>query len=251
MLQTIVIGLLVGFAATQAANFATSVYLHRTLSHRAMSMNRGLAFIFRTVIWLTTGLRPREWVAVHRKHHAFTDEAEDPHSPARLGWLRVQLTNPGLYRRVARDESTVNRFARDLAPTRVDRWVFDRAFLGLGIGIALLIALFGWKAGLIAAGAHTALYLGLSGAVNSIAHTFGRRPFATSATNVQWLALLTAGEGLHNNHHAAPTSARFSLGRFEWDPSWLPIRIFRRLGLVKIRHAAPKFVVGKRVMRAA
>jgi stearoyl-CoA desaturase (delta-9 desaturase) len=63
------------------------------------------------------------------------------------------------------------------------------------------------------------------------------------------LALLTAGEGLHNNHHAAPTSARFSLGRFEWDPSWLPIRLFRKLGLVKIRHAAPKFVVGKRVMR--
>ena len=166
MLQTIVIGILAGFAVTQAANFATSVYLHRTLSHRAMTMNRGLSVAFRSVIWLSTGLRPREWVAVHRKHHAFTDEAEDPHSPARLGWLRVQLTNPGLYRRVARDESTVHRFARDLEPTRADRWLFDRAFVGLGLGIALLIVTLGWQAGLIAALAHVGLYLGLSGSVN-------------------------------------------------------------------------------------
>jgi stearoyl-CoA desaturase (delta-9 desaturase) len=251
MLKILIIGVLAGFVATQMANFATSVYLHRTLSHRAITMRPELAFGFRSLVWVTTGLRPREWVAVHRKHHAFTDEPEDPHSPARLGWLRVQLTNPGLYRRVARDETTVSRFARDLPAGRADRWFFDHGFLGLGVGITLLVLIFGWKIALVASIVHVALYLGLSGSVNSIAHTFGRRPFATSATNVQWLAFLTAGEGLHNNHHAAPTSARFSLGRHEFDPSWRPICVLRRLHLLRIRHSSPKFVVPRRLTPSA
>lgn len=251
MLKILLLGIGAGFVATQLANFATSVYLHRTLSHRALAMRPELALAFRALIWVTTGLRPREWVAVHRKHHAFTDEPEDPHSPARLGWLRVQLTNPGLYRRVARDETTVKRFARDMPPTWLDRVFFDRGFLGLAVGIALLVIGFGWQVAVVGSIVHTAMYLGLSGAVNSIAHTFGRRPFATSATNVQWLALLTAGEGLHNNHHAAPTSARFSLGRFEYDPSWLPIRVLSKIRLLRIRHAAPKFVVPRKLPSAA
>lgn len=222
---------------------SVTIYLHRHQAHRGLDLHPAVAHFFRFWLWLTTGMVTREWVAVHRKHHAYTDQNEDPHSPARLGWLRVQLTNPGLYRRVARDDSQVVKYARDLPPTRADRILFDRALLGLGIGIALLVITLGWQAGLVAAVVHMFAYLGLSGAVNAIAHTFGRRPFATSATNVQWLAFLTAGEGLHNNHHAAPTSARFSLGRFEFDPAWLAIRLFRRFGWVKVRHDRPKFVV--------
>ncbi|HEX7096375.1 MAG TPA: fatty acid desaturase [Acidimicrobiales bacterium] len=243
MMRALLLGAVAGFCVTQLANFATSVYLHRCLAHRALSMRPWLESVFKVVIWLTTGMRPRQWVAVHRKHHAFTDQNEDPHSPARLGWLRVQLTNPGLYRRVARDDAQVRKFARDLRPTRADRLLFDHAFLGLAIGVTLLVLVLGWQAALVAVPVHLVAYLGLSGAINAIAHTFGRRPFATSATNVQWLAFLTAGEGLHNNHHAAPTSARFSLGRFEFDPAWWAIRLFRKLGWVKVRHERPKFVV--------
>jgi stearoyl-CoA desaturase (delta-9 desaturase) len=243
MLRILLVGLVAGFLVTQIANFATTVYLHRGLAHRAVSMRPWLAGSFKLVIWLTTGMRPRQWVAVHRKHHAFTDQTEDPHSPARLGWLRVQLTNPGLYRRVARDEVQVSRYARDLPPTRLDRVFFDHALLGLGLGVVLLVVIFGWKAALVAVPVHLVGYLGLSGAINAVAHTFGRRPFATSATNVQWLAFLTAGEGLHNNHHAAPTSARFSLGRFEFDPAWLSIKVFRRFGWLTVRHDVPKIVV--------
>lgn len=245
MLRAILIGIVAGFCVTQLANFATTVYLHRCLAHRALTMRPWLGGMFKIVIWVTTGMRPRQWVAVHRKHHAFTDQNGDPHSPAQLGWLRVQLTNPGLYRRVARDDSQVVKYARDLAPTRADRLLFDRALLGLGIGIALLVITLGWQAAVVAVPVHLFAYLGLSGAVNAIAHTFGRRPFDTSATNVQWLAFLTAGEGLHNNHHAAPTSARFSLGRFEFDPAWWAIRLFRKLGWVKVRHERPKFVVSR------
>lgn len=241
MLQTIILALAIGFALTQVANVATTVYLHRTLAHRAMTLSPGVEWVMRITIWLLTGIRPRQWAAVHRKHHAFTDEEADPHSPARLGWLRVQLTNVVLYRRVARDRDQVAKYARDLPRTAIDRVLFDHALLGLGITTALLVVGLGWAGGLLAVGFHFVLYLGLSGAVNAIAHTFGRRPYENSATNLQWLAWLTAGEGLHNNHHAAPTSARFSLGRWQADPGWWFIRGLRRLGWVRIRHDRPVF----------
>ena len=104
-----------------------------------------------------------------------------------------------------------------------------------------LVLLIGPIAGLVAVGFHFVLYLQLSGAVNAIAHTFGRRPFQNSATNLQWLAWLTCGEGLHNNHHAAPTSARFSLDTGQHDPGWWFIRIARRFGWATIRHETPVF----------
>jgi stearoyl-CoA desaturase (delta-9 desaturase) len=199
-------------------------------------MRPSVAWGFRLILWITTGIRPREWVAVHRKHHAFTDVEGDPHSPRLLGWVAVQFGNVGLYRKVARDSAQVRRYARDLPPDRWDRVLFDRSFLGLGIGIAILIVAFGPLLGLLAAGIHTVAYLSLNAAVNAVTHTFGTRPHDNSATNLQWLALLTAGEGLHNNHHAAPTSAKLALEKGEFDPAWPAIALATRMGLMTIRH---------------
>lgn len=246
-MATIVIALLVGFALTQVANVATTLYLHRSLAHRAVTFSTPLNVGFRTVIWLLTGIRPRQWAAVHRKHHAFTDEEDDPHSPLRLGWVRVQLTNVSLYRRVARDEGQVAKYARDLPRTTLDRVLLDHALVGLGITTAVLILVLGPIGGLIAAVFHFVLYLMLSGAVNAIAHTFGRRPYENSATNLQWLALLTSGEGLHNNHHAAPTSARFSLDKGQIDPGWWFVRVARTLGQATVRHDTPILATPRRV----
>lgn len=232
--------LLAGFVAAQIATFATTVYLHRTLSHRALALHPAVAFGFRAVVWLTTGIKPRQWVAVHRKHHAFTDEPEDPHSPAQLGWVRVQLTNASLYRRVANDPATVARYARDLPADRWDRMLFDRGFLGLGIALTLLVVMLGPVAALLAAVLHTIIYLALNAAVNAITHTFGSRPHENTATNLGWLALLTAGEGLHNNHHAVPTSAKFSMQSGEIDLAWLAVSLMAKLKLATIRHDEAK-----------
>ncbi len=218
---------------------ATTVYLHRALSHRAVTLARPLAFGFRVLTWITTGIRPREWVAVHRAHHAFTDVEGDPHSPVLLGWVRVQLTNVALYRRAARSPGLVERYARDLPADRWDRALFDRAWLGLGIGIGVLILALGPVWGLVAAGVHTVTYLSLNAAVNALGHRFGTRPQENTATNLQWLAFLTVGEGLHNNHHAAATSARLSFRRGEIDPGWWAISLFRRVGLATVRHERP------------
>jgi len=232
--------LIIGFVISQVATFVTTVYLHRTLSHRAITMRPAVAWLCRLVVWLTTAIRPRQWVAVHRKHHAFTDVEGDPHSPRLLGWVTVQFGNVGLYRKVANDPVQVRRYARDLPRDRWDRVLFDRSWLGLGIGITMLVVLFGPWVGLLAAGLHTAMYLSLNAAVNAVTHTFGDRPYDNSATNLQWLAWLTSGEGLHNNHHAAPTSAKLALGTREIDPAWPAIALARRLRLVSIRHADVK-----------
>ena len=236
-MPSLLLALFIAFVVSQLATFVTTVYLHRTLSHRSITMKPVVAWLFRLVLWLTTAIRPRQWVAVHRKHHAFTDVEGDPHSPKLLGWVTVQFGNVGLYRKVAGDPVQVRRYARDLPGDRWDRALFDRSWLGLGLGIALLIVVFGPLVGLLAALLHTAMYLLLNAAVNAVTHTFGDRPHDNTATNLQWLALLTSGEGLHNNHHAAPTSAKLAFTKREIDPAWPAIALATRLRLMSIRHA--------------
>lgn len=220
---------------TQLSNLATTIYLHRALAHRAMTLHPLVAFPCRVLVWISTGITPREWVAVHRKHHAHTDREGDPHSPALLGWRRVQLTNLFLYRRAAREAGIVERYARDLTPDRWDRWLFDRGVLGLGIGIGILVVTLGPAVGVAAALLHAVTYVQLNSAVNALGHTFGSRPSPNSGTNMRWLALLTAGEGLHNNHHAAPTSATMRMRPGEIDPAWPLIWLGAKARLIRLR----------------
>jgi stearoyl-CoA desaturase (Delta-9 desaturase) len=240
-LSHVLAAVVAAFVVTQVAIFITTVYLHRALSHRALSVHPSVAVPFRAVIWMTTGMRPREWVAVHRKHHAATDTPDDPHSPKQVGFWRVQLGNVGLYKRVAADQLNTQKYARDLPPDRLDKLAFDYSLLGLGIGIAILVVTmwalgFGLLTGLLAAGLHAVFYVMLSGAINAVGHTKGAQPYDNSATNLQSLAFITAGEGLHNNHHAAPTSARFALGKSEIDPGWWVVRVLVKLHLAEVRH---------------
>ena len=221
---------------TQASVLATTVYLHRVLAHRALTVRPAVAMAFRLTIWIMTGISPRAWVAVHRRHHAFSDTPQDPHSPIQLGFWAVQLGNVKLYRDTIRDGVTVTKYSRDLPPDRLDRVLFDHALAGLAIGIGFLMVVLGPVAGLLAAGIHTVAYLSISSAINAVGHTFGKRPYDNLATNNQWLAWISGGEGLHNNHHAAPTSARFALGRGQGDPGWWLIRLLLSTNQAHLRH---------------
>jgi stearoyl-CoA desaturase (delta-9 desaturase) len=243
---TLILAFVIGLGVTMLANVVTTVYLHRALAHRALSLSPPIEQLCRFIVWTTTGIRPRQWVAVHRKHHAFTDVEGDPHSPVLHGWLAVQMKNVAMYRREANNPDTVARYAKDLPATRLDRMFYDHALVGLGLGIALLVVVFGWKVGLLAAFVHLNLYLGGSAAVNAIGHHFGRRPYENGAGNIQWLAFLTAGEGLHNNHHAAPTSARLSHRWFEVDPGWWVIKTLTWCRLARVRLSAPKLTAAAR-----
>lgn len=246
VLGGLVVALVVGLAVTVLANIATTVYLHRAMSHRALVLSPVASVGFRFVVWITTGIQPRQWVAVHRKHHAFTDIDGDPHSPVLLGWRTVQAKNVALYRKCASNPDTLHRYAKDMPPTRLDRLFFDRTFVGLGLGVLVLCVLFGMWVGLLAAFVHVNLYLGGSAAVNAIGHHFGRKPYDNGAGNLQWLAFLTAGEGLHNNHHAAPTSARLAHRWYEIDYGWWVIRVLTWMRLARVRLNEVKLVTPSR-----
>ncbi len=244
MLTSVIVMLLVSWAVTQAATFATTIYLHRSATHLALTLHPAVAFGFRFVIWMTTGLVPRQWVAVHRKHHAFTDEEGDPHSPLLLGFWSVQLGNAFHYVKEARKPEVVEKYAHDMPPDRLDRVLFDYGRVGLVIGIALLCVVgsllhgvilgVGW--GLLAALIHTIMYVFvLSPSINGLCHYAGYKNFKNTAMNIRTLALLTGGEGLHNNHHGAPRSPKFSLRSSEFDPAWPVIKLLTWLKLAEPR----------------
>jgi stearoyl-CoA desaturase (delta-9 desaturase) len=242
------LAVIVGLAVMQVAIFLTTIYLHRTLSHRAITMSPALDFVCRFVLWITVGIRARQWVAVHRKHHAFTDVEGDPHSPWLEGFANVQFGNVILYRRAAADPKTIEKYARDLPADRWDKALFDHALLGLAVGVGVLFLIFwgDWKLVLLASAVHVVTYLLLNSAVNAVGHKFGRRPFNGLAANTQWLAWLTAGEGLHSNHHAAPTSARLAMHKREIDPGWWAISLGQKLRWLTVRHSEPKIAAKAR-----
>jgi stearoyl-CoA desaturase (delta-9 desaturase) len=203
----------------------TTIYLHRSATHRALVLHPALSWAFRFSLWLTTGLFTKEWVAVHRKHHAFTDEEGDPHSPYLMGFWSVQLGNVFLYIKEAKNKDVIERYARDITEDWWDRTFFRHGWLGLSIGTASLCAIMGWWA-LVAASIHAIMYVFvLSSSINGLCHSVGYKNFDNTATNLRFLALLTGGEGLHNNHHGFPRSPKFSFKASEIDPAWPIIKL--------------------------
>jgi len=214
-----------GIALTQVAVIATSIYLHRALAHRSLRLHPFADVAFRMALWLTTGQCRQQWVAVHRKHHTFTDRIGDPHSPRLFGFWHVQLFNVVYYVREARNADTLETFAPDLRPDRLDRVLFSHGAAGLGVGLTLLCGLIGLWPGLIAGLLHAGLYVFvMAPLINALGHWRGTKNFENSAYNCRLLAWFTGGESLHNNHHAHPRSAKFSVRRSEFDPSWTIIR---------------------------
>jgi stearoyl-CoA desaturase (delta-9 desaturase) len=233
--RQIVIISIASFILAQMATFATSIYLHRALTHRALALRPLAALFFRAVLWLLSGQSRQQWVAVHRKHHTFADREGDPHSPLILGFWRVQLWNVYYYVREARNPDTVERFAPDVAPDWWERHVFSWGWTGLGLGTALVGLALGWWQGVLAMLGHGVLYMFvLAPLINGLGHWWGGQNFGNTAYNSRVLAWLTGGESLHNNHHAFPRSPKFSLRRSELDPSWIAIRVLAALKLAVV-----------------
>ena len=238
MLTSFLIAFGVSLVVLQIMVFSTTIYLHRSATHRALTLHPIASWMFRFATWLTTGIVPREWVAVHRKHHAHTDEEGDPHSPKLVGFWKVQLGNVFYYVREIKNTDVVERYARDIKDGWWDRHVFNRGLLGLGVGIAALCVVVGSMIGvwwaLLAAGIHAVMYVFvLSSSINGLCHHVGYKNFKNTATNIRLLALVTGGEGLHNNHHGYPRSPKFSFRASEIDPAWPVIKALILLKLAK------------------
>lgn len=235
-----VIALLIMTHVTVAA---TTIYLHRSQAHRALDLHPIISHFFRFWLWLSTGTRTKAWVAVHRKHHAKCETAEDPHSPQVLGLKKVLLEGAELYFKEAANQETLERYGRGCPDDWMERNVYAR-WQSLGIAIMFAIDILCFGALGITMGAIQMIWIPVfaGGVINGIGHYWGYRNFETAeaARNIVPWSILTAGEELHNNHHAYATSAKLSVKPWEFDLGWLYIRIFQIFGLAKVHRVAPK-----------
>ena len=223
---------------------AVTVYLHRHQAHRALSLHPLVAHFFRFWLWLSTGMVTREWVAIHRRHHAHCEREGDPHSPRQVGLRTVLLRGAELYRTASRDIDAIDRYAAGCPDDWIERRLYSR-FTWQGVGLLLVVdvLLFG-VIGLTVWGIQM-LWIPVlaAGVINGAGHAIGYRNFdcQEAATNIVPFGLLIGGEELHNNHHTFATSAKLSVKWYEFDIGWMYIRMLQWLRLAKARPlpAAP------------
>ena len=222
---------------------AVTVFLHRHQAHRALELHPVASHFFRLWLWLTTGMVTREWTAVHRKHHAKCETAEDPHSPRVLGINRVLWRGVFLYVKEANRPDTLQRYGAGTPDDWIERNVYSRfQVIGLTLMGVTDIILFGALPGaLIFATQMVWIPFWAAGVINGVGHRFGYRNWSTpdASVNIVPFGLLIGGEELHNNHHAYPTSARLSNKWYEIDIGWIYIRVLEMLGLARIKHVVP------------
>lgn len=232
---------------------SVTVYLHRSQAHRAVDLHPALAHFFRYWLWQTTGMITKEWVAVHRKHHARCEGPDDPHSPQIYGIRKVLLEGAELYREAAAETENLKKFGHGTPDDWLERNLYGRFnTLGLIILAVFEFILFGIAGIAVFAIQMLCIPVLAAGVINGLAHFWGYRNFETddAATNLTPFAAVICGEELHNNHHAYPSSARFSQRFWELDLGWIYLRLFSALGLARIRRVAPRphFVQTKTVM---
>jgi len=236
--------LIAGLILVQITIAGVTVYLHRCQAHRALDVHPIVSHFFRFWMWLTTGMITKEWAAIHRKHHAKCETEEDPHSPRIHGINKILWGGVVLYVQESHKPETMSKYGHGTPDDWLERNVYTPMNKwGIVLLAAIDVALFGVIPGLLIYGIQLAwIPFWAAGVINGLGHYFGYRNFHTEddSTNMVPIAAWIGGEELHNNHHAYPTSAKFSQRWYEFDLGWMYIRIMESLGLAKVRKVAPK-----------
>jgi stearoyl-CoA desaturase (Delta-9 desaturase) len=223
---------------------AVTIYLHRCQAHRAIDLHPIVSHFFRLWLWLTTGMVTKEWAAIHRKHHAKCETEEDPHSPQIKGLNTVVFKGVMLYVQESYNTETMTKYGHGTPDDWLERNVYSPLHKWGIILMALInVALFGLVPGAIMFGIQMAwIPFWAAGVINGVGHYFGYRNYACddASTNIVPWAVWIGGEELHNNHHAYPSSAKFSQRWYEFDIGWMYISIMRALGLASVKRLAPK-----------
>ena len=227
---------------TQLTILAVTLYLHRSQAHRGVDFHPAIAHFFRFWSWLTTSMVTKQWVAIHRKHHAKCETEEDPHSPMVYGIRKVFWQGVELYRIASRDTASIEKYGRGTPDDWVERHLYSRyPELGPTLMALISVALFGVGGMAVWAIQMAWIPFWAAGIVNGLGHWWGYRNFESSdtSTNLTPWGVWIGGEELHNNHHAFPSSAKFALRKFEFDLGWAVIRGLERLHLAKVLRVAP------------
>ncbi|MGO1541984.1 MAG: DesA family fatty acid desaturase [Luteimonas sp.] len=237
---------LVFLVATQLTILSVTLYLHRSQAHRGVDFHPVIAHFFRFWTWLTTSMITREWVAIHRKHHAKCETEEDPHSPMHKGIGNVFWRGVELYREARGMRGDIDQYGKGTPDDWIERRLYTRyATLGPVVLLFVQFALFGFAGVAIWAIQMAWIPFWAAGVVNGLGHWWGYRNFETTdtATNLTPWAVWIGGEELHNNHHAFPSSAKFALRRWEFDIGWVTIKGLEKVGLARVLRVAPSLDV--------
>jgi len=232
---------------THVTMISVTIFLHRHQAHRALDLHPMASHFFRFWLWLTTGQVTKEWAAIHRKHHAKCEQADDPHSPHVHGIKTVLLQGYELYRKEAQNQETLARFGHGTPNDWIEEHLYSaHSYVGVVLMLLLDLTLFG-VAGLAVWAVQMAWTpVMAAGIVNGAAHYWGYRNFEApdASTNISPWGILIAGEELHNNHHTYPTSAKLSVKSYEFDIGWMYISVLQRMGLARVKKTPPRLAMG-------
>ena len=234
-------------ATTHVTIAAVTIFLHRAQAHRALDLHAVPSHFFRFWLWVGTGMLTKEWVAIHRKHHAKCETADDPHSPQTRGLDTVMWRGAELYRAEAKNQDTLKKFGHGTPDDWVERNVYSRfPWQGVGLMLVLDLALFGAVGAAVWAVQMLWIPFWAAGVVNGIGHYWGYRNFEAqdASTNLSPWGVIIGGEELHNNHHTYPTSAKFSVKPYEFDIGWVYISLMKKVGWATVKKVPPKLQLG-------
>ncbi|MDP2838288.1 MAG: fatty acid desaturase [Candidatus Moranbacteria bacterium] len=227
---------------------SVTIFLHRHQAHRALDLHLLPSHFFRFWLWIGTGQVTREWVAIHRKHHARCETSEDPHSPVAHGIKKVLWQGTELYRAESKNQETLNRFGAGCPNDWLERNLYTRfSWQGVGLMMILDLALFGAIGLTVWAVQMVWIPLMAAGVINGVGHWWGYRNAETpdASTNIVPWGVVIGGEELHNNHHTYPTAAKFSVKSYEFDIGWSYIRFLELCGLAWVKAVPPQLVINK------
>jgi stearoyl-CoA desaturase (delta-9 desaturase) len=229
--------------ATHITIVSVTIFLHRCQAHRALELHAIPSHFFRFWLWLTTGQVTKEWAAIHRKHHAKCDTAEDPHSPVTRGIKKVLFEGAELYRAESKNRETITKYGHGTPDDWLERNIYTK-YSGVGVVLMLFIdvMLFGVIGISVWAVQMMWIPITAAGIINGIGHYWGYRNYdcADASTNIVPWGILIGGEELHNNHHTFGTSAKLSSKWYEFDIGWMYIRIMEIIGLAQVKKIAPQ-----------
>jgi stearoyl-CoA desaturase (delta-9 desaturase) len=222
---------------------SVTIFLHRAQAHRALDLHPVVSHFFRFWLWLTTGMITKEWVAIHRKHHAKVETPDDPHSPQTRGIETVFWKGTELYRAESKNLETLEKYGHGTPDDWIENNLYTRfGWQGVGLMLAVNLTLFGPIGATIWAVQMMWIPITAAGIINGIGHYWGYRNFACAdaSTNIVPWGIVIGGEELHNNHHAYGTSAKLSSQWYEFDIGWMYISILSALKLATVRKVAPQ-----------
>ncbi|WP_417282238.1 fatty acid desaturase [Comamonas sp.] len=233
-------------ATTHITIAAVTIFLHRCQAHRSLDLGPIPSHFFRFWLWLGTGMVTKEWVAIHRKHHAKCETEEDPHSPQTRGLGKVMREGAELYRSEAQNAETLKKFGHGTPDDWMERHVYRHSVLGPSLMLIINVLLFGAIGLSIWAVQMVWIPFWAAGVVNGVGHFWGYRNYEAvdASTNLVPWGIIIGGEELHNNHHTFPTSAKFSVKRYEFDIGWLYISAMQAIGWAKVKKTPPRLRTG-------